>query len=69
MQKLNVRFARKVNLQIDDIDKNTLNSVSPSMIARAAMQIGLSQLRSLSDEEGPTRISEKVTIQNLKALN
>lgn len=66
MQKLNVRFATKVNFQIDDIDKNTLDSVSPSMIARAAMQIGLKELRDSLDKD---ELTSKVKIQNLKALN
>lgn len=69
MQKLNVRFATKVNFQIDDIDKNTLDSVSPSMIARAAMQIGLNQLRESLNKDGANELTDKVKVQNLKALN
>ena len=69
MQKLNVRFARKVNLQIDDIGSKTSESVSTSMIARAAMQIGLNELQKTWTIESRKFLDEKITIQNLKALN
>ena len=71
MKKLNVLFSDKVELQIDDINELTESKLSKSEIVRAAMQIGLNQLKGFNQdcEISGTALDEYIVIQNLKALN
>ena len=71
MKKLNVLFSDKVELQIDDINELTDSKLSKSEIVRAAMQIGLNQLKGFNQdcEISGAALDEYIVIQNLKALN
>ena len=71
MKKLDVLFSEKVSLQISDVNEKLEIDLPKSTIARAAMQIGLNELLSYSDDierHGGDLISH-ISIQNLKALN
>ena len=61
MKAFNVHFPEKQHLQVSDlVDKSKLKQ---SQVARAAMQLGLKQLR----ESG--KIVEDILINDAKALN
>ena len=70
MKKLDVLFSDKVNLQIDDIKESTEANISKSVIARAAMQIGLNNLKEFNNiEDTLFSLDEWIVVQNLKAKN
>lgn len=70
MKKLDVLFSDKVNLQIDDIKDSIETNISKSVIARAAMQIGLNNLKEFNNiDDAHFSLDEWIVIQNLKAKN
>lgn len=70
MKKLDVLFSDKVNLQIDDIKESIETKISKSVIARAAMQIGLNNLKEFNNiDDTHFSLDEWIVVQNLKAKN
>ena len=70
MKKLDVLFSDKVNLQIDDIKDSIETNISKSVIARAAMQIGLNNLKEFNNiDDTHFSLDEWIVVQNLKAKN
>ena len=70
MKKLDVLFSDKVNLQIDDIKNSIETNISKSVIARAAMQIGLRNIKEHGNiDESYHTVDEWIVINNLKAKN
>ena len=65
MRQLPVRFADKQWFQVKDISDET--GIDQSQVARAAMQLGLSILRSEVPDGYST--AEYIAINNMKALN
>ncbi len=70
MKKLDVLFSDKVNIQIDDIKDSIETNISKSVIARAAMQIGLNNLKEFNNiDDTHFTLDEWIVVQNLKAKN
>lgn len=66
MNKLDVLFAKKQHLQLSDISEQT--GMSKSMIARAAMQLGIKAIKAGKNTCGLS-IHEVIAIEDAKARN